>query len=241
MPVRKRRAYMGTGPWTSTLAALAAAPRRLEYMKRRREDTRSGRLRRADTSAPRANPAWTLMVIHERWPASRPHSRVSCGSTAEPENQSPMARTMARAKNPRCRHFPAIMRTCGLLDDRRLHDVIELRKSRDQIGIAFILNPHLLGARRVRPILSFALPITRVERVDDVHSLHHFAQRAESDGVETAVVGVVDEELRGARIWESSLGERHAPPRVAFLHRLVGDGRFTPDFVHLGIAVDPEL
>src|SRR5262245_46289667 len=103
-----------------------------------------------------------------------------------------MARMMAKAKNVSWRHFPPVMPSRRLFDDRRLHDVVELGKPGGQIRVPFILNAHLLWTDRFRPILGLALPIAGVERVDDVHSVNDFPQGTESNGVETAVVRIVD-------------------------------------------------
>src|SRR5262245_28504129 len=103
-----------------------------------------------------------------------------------------MARMMAKAKNARWRHFPPVMPSRSLVDDRRLHDVVELGKARGQVRVPFILNADLLRTGTLRPILGLALPIAGVERVDDVHALHDFPQRPISNRVETAVVRIVD-------------------------------------------------
>ena len=88
------------------MAALARAPRRAERAKRRSERMRSARFRSALPRAPITNPSWTLMVI-QAWSApERSQASVSWGTTADAENQSPMARVSARARSPTCCHLP---------------------------------------------------------------------------------------------------------------------------------------
>jgi hypothetical protein len=48
------------------------------------------------------------MVSHDCWAPERPHSDVSCGTTAEAENQTDMARSSARARRVRVRHLPVM-------------------------------------------------------------------------------------------------------------------------------------
>jgi hypothetical protein len=45
------------------------------------------------------------MVSHERSAPDKPHSAVSCGTTAEPENQTVLASSTATASSPTCRHL----------------------------------------------------------------------------------------------------------------------------------------
>jgi len=61
--------------------------------------TRSARLRSALARAPATKPSWTLMVSHACSAPSMPHSTESWGTTAEAENQRPMAKASARASS----------------------------------------------------------------------------------------------------------------------------------------------
>lgn len=47
------------------------------------------------------------MVIHACPAPESSHASVSCGTTAEPENQRPIASVSATARRATCRHFPA--------------------------------------------------------------------------------------------------------------------------------------
>ncbi len=106
MPVRKRRTMAGSGACTKkAIAVLNAAPNSALSATSRRAGIRSARLSTALSSAPTTKPSCTLIVSHDcPAPPSR-HSSVSCGMTAEAENQSDMASISASANSQRLRHF----------------------------------------------------------------------------------------------------------------------------------------
>jgi hypothetical protein len=53
------------------------------------------------------------MVSHDCWAPVRPHSDVSCGTTAEAENQTDIASSSARARRPTIRHLPVMGSVVG--------------------------------------------------------------------------------------------------------------------------------
>src|SRR6185436_19524193 len=83
--------------------AFAIAPRRAEAANSRRAERTSGRLPSADTSVPTTKPSWTASVSQAPPDSERPHSARSAGATAEPENQSDIARSSAEAMRTRAR------------------------------------------------------------------------------------------------------------------------------------------
>src|SRR5262245_23418366 len=56
------------------------------------------------------NPAWTLIVSHDRPAPLKPQAAVSCGTTADAENHSAIARSSAAMRSTRFRHFAVISR-----------------------------------------------------------------------------------------------------------------------------------
>ncbi len=69
---------------------------------------RSARFSTALSSAPTTKPSWTLMVSHDCPAADSCHSAVSCGTTAEAENQRAIASIEASASHQRLRHLRLI-------------------------------------------------------------------------------------------------------------------------------------
>ena len=67
------------------------------------------------------------------------------------------------------------------------------------------------------------------------------SERCEALAVEVVVVGIVDEQVRGARVRRPRFGEGNRALLVAALHGIIGDARFAPDLVDRRIAVHPPL
>src|SRR6185436_19066806 len=103
-PVRKRSAMPALGPCAaSASAALLAAPRKADAAKSPRVERTSARLAVALTRVPRTNPSCTESVSQAMPLAPRPHSVEIAGATAEPENQSDIARSSPAAIKARAR------------------------------------------------------------------------------------------------------------------------------------------
>src|SRR5262245_39849657 len=107
MPVRNRRPSVGAYPASSRgMAALQIAAARALTATSRWAESRSARFRMAERSAPTTKPIWTLIVSHDCSGPERPHSAVSCGTTAEAENQTEMAKSSAITRRLMVRHLP---------------------------------------------------------------------------------------------------------------------------------------
>src|SRR5687767_1593682 len=92
--------------------------------------------------------------------------------------------------------FRCSLQRVPLLFDRRLLDEIHPWIVLLQIGIAFHLQPALVGAATARR----ALAVLGVELVDHLHALDHLAERRETLAIETGVVSEIDEHLTGAGV-----------------------------------------
>src|SRR5579872_3579149 len=53
------------------------------------------------------------------------------------------------------------------------------------------------------------LAVARVDLVDDLHALGHFAEGSKAIGIEPRVVSIIDEELRGPAVARGRLGKGH--------------------------------
>jgi len=108
MPVKNRKRIADDAPCAKTAtAAFRSAPAPAERAKSREAGMRSARFSEALNSAPATKPICTLIVIHDCSLPLRPHSAVSCGTTADPENHSAIASSVASASNPSVRAFCA--------------------------------------------------------------------------------------------------------------------------------------
>src|ERR1700720_1052429 len=76
-------------------------------------------------------------------------------------------------------------------------DVIEFGEILVKIGFALFLNFVLVGAAAARG--TFA--VVGVQRVDDIHSFGDLAKGGKTHAVQARVVGEIDEQLSGARVW----------------------------------------
>src|SRR5207245_5487170 len=118
--------------------------------------------------------------------------------------------------------FPAFLPS--LLLDRRLLDLIELRKIFRQVRVALGLNLPLLRSAAARGTFTVAA----VQLLDDVHARCDFAEGWKPLLVERrTVVLVVDEELRRAGIG-AAVRKGHDAAFVALLHRLVRNPGVAP-------------
>src|SRR3954468_21879540 len=102
-----------------------------------------------------------------------------------------------------------------LLEGRLLH-IVEIAEIASQVGIALALDAALVGTAAV----GGALAVAAVELVDDVHAGGDLTERRKAHLVEPAVVGEVDEDLRGARVRPRGR-EGDEAALVALLDRIV--------------------
>ena len=121
-------------------------------------------------------------------------------------------------------------------NDRRGFDVIEVRETLFQVGIAFHLDLALV--RSGATWRSFA--IFPVDLVNHVHARGHFAEGRETLPVEAGIVAKVDEELRCARVGTGG-GKGNRAAGVAALDRVIGNRGVAPFGGYRRIAVNPEL
>src|SRR6202140_2121019 len=123
-----------------------------------------------------------------------------------------------------------------LFPDGRFLDVVEIGERAGQISVALALDAIL---RRSAPARS-AFAVFGIEAIDDIHARYDLAERRKALPVQRAVVGEIDEHLRGAGVGtRRGKGDIAAP--VALLHRIVLDARLAPHRRELRIAVDAEL
>src|SRR5258706_9768189 len=88
------------------MAALDAAAARALTASRRCAGRRSASVRMELSSAPATKPSCTLVVSQDCKAPESFHSTVSCGTTAEAENQTDMPSSAARASSETFRHLP---------------------------------------------------------------------------------------------------------------------------------------
>merc|ERR1740138_1624808 len=135
----------------------------------------------------------------------------------------------ARRPRGRARFLDLLLRVAA--DDGGCDDLRELREALVEVAVALRLNGALVW------LLAAVINL--------LHYLHavalHHAKRREAHAVEARVVDVVDEKLRGTRVWRTGLRERDVAGLVAHLHRLVLNRLRTPVRAGLWVTAQAEL
>src|SRR4029079_6214136 len=127
------------------------------------------------------------------------------------------------------RTFELLFRRRSL--DRSLRHVVELWKLLLEVRISLRLNASLV----------WSLAVLGVDLVDGLHARYDDAERSETIPVQTPVVAEIDEYLRLPRVGRVGLGKGHVTAFVALLHRIVGNGRFSPGRLDRRVRGETEL
>src|SRR5205809_1554325 len=128
----------------------------------------------------------------------------------------------------------------GLLLDRRLLDVIHLRKLFSQISVSLRLKTLL--RRAVTAWGAFA--VTGIKLVHHIHAFRHHAKGCETAAVKVCIVPEVDENLGGTRI--RTIGpalhrKGDVSPLIAFFYRIAWNPGIAQHRIDRRIATDTEL